>query len=128
MVKFIGKINRKKVNELYGSARAGICIYQPAENHYEAQPIKMFEFMAAGLPVIVSDFPLWKKIVEEAQCGICVNPQNAEEVREACKKFLLDTSSAQAMGQNGREAVSQQYNWDVEENKLVELYSLLGEK
>ena len=123
MVKFIGKINRKQVNELYGSARAGICIYQPAENHYEAQPIKMFEFMAAGLPVIVSDFSLWEKIVTDAQCGICVDPQNADDVREACKKLLSDTSSAQAMGQNGRKAVEKGYNWVVEENKLLNLYA-----
>lgn len=62
MVKYLGKISRKKVNELYGRSRAGIVIYQPAANHTESKPIKMFEYMAAGLPVIASDFPLWKKL------------------------------------------------------------------
>lgn len=53
------------MNGLYGRARCGFVLYQPAANHFEAQPIKMFEYMAAGLPFVASDFPLWKKIVDE---------------------------------------------------------------
>lgn len=126
MVKFIGRINRNQVNELYGSARAGICIYQPAENHFEAQPIKMFEFMAAGLPVVASNFPLWKRILEAAQCGVCVDPQDSAEVKKACETLLFNPSEAEAMGENGRRAVEQEFNWGVEEKKLLKLYEELG--
>ena len=56
MVKYVGKITRKEVNELYGRSRAGIVIYQPAANHNESQPIKLFEFMAAS--VSLRTFPL----------------------------------------------------------------------
>ena len=122
MIKYIGKIDRDQVNELYGTARAGIVIYQPADNHYEAQPIKMFEFMAAGLPVVASDFSLWKKIVEENQCGICVDPCDMAQVREACAYLLNNPETAQAMGRNGRKAVLEKYSWNSEEVKLVELY------
>ena len=125
MVKFIGKINRQEVNELYGSARAGMVIYQPADNHYDAQPIKMFEFMAAGLPVVASNFPLWKEIVEGNACGICVNPQDADEVRTACMNLLNDPKKAQEMGLRGREAVETKYSWMSEEKKLVDLYNTM---
>ena len=125
MVKFIGKISRKEVNELYGKARAGIVIYQPAANHMEAQPIKMFEFMAAGLPVVASNFPLWKRIIEGNQCGISVNPQNAAEVKKACETLLQNPDLAQKYGKNGKKAVDQKYNWNVEEKSLLRLYASL---
>ena len=122
MVKYIGKLSRKKVNELYGAARAGIVIYQPAENHYESQPIKMFEYMAAGLPVVASDFPLWKYILEEAGCGICVNPTNAAEVKAACETLLFNPERSQEMGIRGRNAVLKQYTWDTQAEELLRLY------
>ena len=125
MIRFIGRITRKEVNELYGSARAGIVIYQPAENHFEAQPIKLYEYMAAGLPVIASDFPLWKKIVEEAKCGICVNPEDPKAVRDACLEMLNNPEKAQEMGKAGRKTVIDKYSWEKEEKKLIALYKEL---
>lgn len=129
MVEYLGRISRKKVNALYGRSRAGIVIYQPAANHTESQPIKMFEFMAAGLPVIASDFPLWKKIIEDNHCGICVNPQNVHEVRAACKTLLEETALGEMMGHSGRKAVIQKYNWNYEKEKLINLYQeIIDEK
>ena len=125
MVKFIGRISRKGVNDLYGSARAGIVIYQPAENHYEAQPVKMFEYMAAGLPVIASNFPLWKKIIEETGCGICVDPKDPKAVRKACLDLINNPQKGEEMGRQGRQAVILKYSWDSEEKKLLDLYSEL---
>lgn len=126
MVRFIGRISRAEVNELYASARAGIVIYQPAENHYEAQPVKMFEYMAAGLPVIASNFPLWKRIIEETGCGICVDPQNRQAVRKACLDLLNDPVKGQEMGRLGRFAVVDRFCWMSEEKKLLELYADLS--
>ncbi len=125
MIKFIGKISRTEVNTLYGKARAGIVIYQPAANHMEAQPIKMFEFMAAGLPVIASDFPLWKDIVEGNKCGISVDPRDSEAVRAACMTLIGNPKKAQELGRNGKKAVDEKYNWTNEEKKLLKLYAEL---
>lgn len=122
MIKFIGKVDRKGVNELYGRARVGIVIYQPAKNHIDAQPIKMFEFMAAGLPVVASDFPLWREIVEGNKCGISVDPRNTKAVRAACLELLGSPRRAQELGRNGKTAVDEKYNWINEEKKLIELY------
>lgn len=124
-IKYLGKISRSEVNELYGRSRGGIVLYQPAENHYASQPIKMFEYMAAGLPVIASDFPHWRNIVEKTECGICVDPTDVEAVREACIKILSDPEYAQQMGKNGYDNVMRGYNWKVEEDKLLKLYGEL---
>ena len=125
MVRFIGKVDREKVNEIYGKSRAGIVIYQPAQNHMESQPIKMFEFMAAGLPVVASNFPLWKSIIEGSKCGICVDPTNIGEVRKACMELIENPDKAEEMGRRGRLAVLKQYSWFSEEKKLLSLYESL---
>lgn len=93
--------------------------YQPAPNHFSAQPIKMFEFMAAGLPVIASDFPLWKKIIEDSGCGICVNPTKSDEVRRACLKLVNNRELGKKMGLAGRKYVVEKYNWAVEEKSWL---------
>lgn len=121
-VKYLGRVSRKEVNELYGNSRVGIVLYQPAKNHYESQPVKMFEYMAAGLPVVASDFPHWKDIVENTGCGICVNPTDANEVRKAIQELLSNAERAQKMGELGNEAAINGYNWNVEEKKLIALY------
>ena len=124
-VSHAGTISRKDVNLMYGNSVAGIVIYQPAPNHVRAQPIKMFEFMAAGLPVIASDFPLWKQIIEDSGCGICVNPTDVDEVRKACVKLLTHPDLCRKMGLAGRKCVEEKYNWVVEEKKLLKLYKSL---
>ena len=121
----LGRVSRERVNALYGSARAGIVIYQPAENHTEAQPIKVFEYMAAGLPVIASNFPLWKKLVEGNACGICVDPLDPEAVREAITKLLEDPEMGQKMGLCGRKLIEEGLSWSNEEKKLKALYDAL---
>ena len=123
MIKYIGQISREKVNELYGKSRLGLVLYQPAKNHYESQPVKLFEYMAAGLPFVCSDFPIWCEIAEG--CGICVNETDPDIVRSAIKLLLCDPQKAQEMGRNGRKKVLEKYNWDKEEKALLDLYNSL---
>ena len=125
MVKFIGQINRKQVNELYGSARAGIVIYQLFANSIDSHPNKLFEYMAAGLPVVASNLPHWIKIIESNNCGLIVDPKDPEAVRAACLELINNPQKAQELGRNGRNAVIQKFNWDVEEVKLLDLYKNL---
>lgn len=124
-IDYVGHLNRDGVNELYGSAVAGFCILLPAKNYYYSQPIKMYEYMAAGLPMIASDFPLWRNVVEENNCGICVNPTNVQAVRSACVELLSNPEKSEQMGRNGRKAVMEKYNWANEEKKLLALYETL---
>jgi glycosyltransferase involved in cell wall biosynthesis len=85
----------------------------------------MFEYMASSLPIIASDFPLWRSIIEKAQCGICVDPLDPYAISEAINWILSHPSEAHLMGQNGLRAVQEKYNWEQEEKKLLALYSTL---
>ncbi|MEW5825441.1 MAG: glycosyltransferase family 4 protein [Candidatus Bipolaricaulota bacterium] len=106
----------------------GLLLYQPARNHTEALPTKLFEYMAAGLPVIASDFPLWREIVEGAGAGLLVDPQDPQAIAAAIERLVEDPVLRQTMGENARKAAVEKYNWATEAEKLFALYrEVLGE-
>ncbi len=121
-VKELGYLNRAGVKEVLSRSMAGMVLFYPEPNHVNAQPNKMFEYMAAGIPVIASDFPLWKKIAEGSNCGICVDPLNANEIAHAIKWIMDNPERARRMGENGRRMVEEKYNWEQEEYKLKRIY------
>jgi glycosyltransferase involved in cell wall biosynthesis len=103
-------------------AIAGMVLYHPAPNHIESQPNKLFEYMAAGLPVIASNFPLWKEIIEGNHCGLTVDPLKPEEIADAIEYLIMHPEERRKMGENGRRAVKEKYNWEREGEKLLWLY------
>jgi len=121
-VKYYGFVGRTDVQKILKSVMVGIVTLHPTLNYYVSLPVKLFEYMAAGLPVVTSNFPLWKEIVEENRCGICVDPLNPEEIAEAIKYLLTHPKEAKVMGKKGRKAVLEKYNWDLEEKKLIKVY------
>lgn len=124
----LGFLSREQVRETLGRSVAGLVTFLPVPNHIEAQPNKMFEYMSAGLPVIASHFPLWREIVEGNECGICVDPLDPSAIAAAIDRLVEDPDLARRMGENGRRAVAERYNWGKEEEKLLALYrNLLSE-
>lgn len=120
---FIGVINRETINELYERAVVGLVLLLPKKNYVESLPIKMFEYMAAGIPFVASDFPLWVQIAKETKAGICVDVNNVRKVRETIRFLIDNREMAMEMGKNGRQMIEQKYNWIYSEQSLLELYS-----
>ena len=121
-VEFRGWLDRPGIARLLGEARAGLVVLRPEPNYVTAYPIKLFEYMSASLPVIASDFPLWRSIIEGARCGLVVDPQDPTATAAAIDWILAHPEEADAMGQRGREAVVTTHNWAAEENKLLAMY------
>ena len=121
-VEYRGVLERKQALAVMTECMIGMICYLPEPNHMQAYPNKLFEYMAAGLPVVASNFQLWREIVEDAQCGICVDPCSPAEIGFAIKRMLDDPEWCLRMGENGRRAVEEKYNWASEEKKLVGLY------
>ena len=120
-----GQLNRKEVAEVMAKSICGAVTFLPIPNHCNALPNKMFEYMSASLPVLCSDFSLWKDIIEGNECGVCVDSENPEAIAEGIKKIVDDIDGIRQMGQNGYEAIIQKYNWDKESIKLLDLYNNL---
>ncbi|WP_243465227.1 glycosyltransferase [Photorhabdus temperata] len=122
----VGFLNRTETKELLSKSIAGIVLFHPLPNHIDAQPNKMFEYMSAGIPVIASNFDLWKDIILENNCGICIDPLNPKEIANAIDYLSNNYNLAEEMGNNGLLAVNKKYNWDTEQNKLTKFYQQIG--
>jgi hypothetical protein len=121
----LGYIGREEIVHVLNRSKIGMVTLYPQENYLESLPIKLFEYMLAGLPVVASNFPLWKEIIESCDCGLTVDPKNPHEIAEAVQLILANEHRAEEMGLNGRKAVLSTYNWKVEEDKLVGVYNKL---
>jgi glycosyltransferase involved in cell wall biosynthesis len=121
-VQELGYLNRNQIAQTLAQSMGGLVVLHPIANYLDALPVKMFEYMCAGIPVIASNFPLWKKIIEENQCGICVDAVNPEEIASAITWIVDNPEQAHLMGQNGLRAVQEKYNWGNEEKKLCAFY------
>ena len=121
-VDYLDVLGREGVREVMARSRAGLVTLLPLPSYLDSLPIKMFEYMSAGLPVIASDFPLWRGIVQRHACGLCVDPSDPAAIAQAIREVLDDPAAAAAMGQAGREAVHAHYHWPRAEADLLALY------
>lgn len=117
-----GWLDRSAVRQILQDSVAGLVTLHPVINYLDALPVKMFEYMAAGVPVIASDFPLWKQIIEDSGCGLCVDPFDPSAIADAIDYLVCHPEMAEQMGRNGQQAVAEKYNWDIEKQKLLLLY------
>jgi len=121
-VDFVGRLDRAGVVDVLRKGRVGLVIDHPITNYVDAYSTKMFEYMACGLPFIASDFPLWVRIVEDADCGVTLDPYDTDAVAAALVRYLEDPELAARHGENGRQAILNRYNWDIEYAKLLACY------
>lgn len=127
-VKFFGKLTKDEVTEkVYNHSDIGVALY-----HYS--PLchgkvgnmsnnKLFEYLLMGMPVICTDFDLWRDVVEKTHSGICLNPSDADAIAKAIKYIQDHPEEAYQMGKNGQKAVLEKYNWDSQEALLLDVYN-----
>jgi glycosyltransferase involved in cell wall biosynthesis len=125
-VHFHGVLDLAHTYQLLRQVRAGLVCEHPIPTFTESMPVKIFEYMGAGLPVIASNFPLWRRLLDGVGCALFVDPTNVREIAEAVEYLLCNSSEAEAMGRRGQEAVANHFNWNTQSQKLVDLYNTLA--
>jgi glycosyltransferase involved in cell wall biosynthesis len=125
-VRHHGFVNQPATFQILRNVRAGLVLFHPEPNHFEAMPQKIFEYMGAGIPVIASDFPLWRRILDPVGCAIFVDPLSPAEISAAILRVLKNPAEAEQMGRLGQAAVLDRFNWGSEAVKLVDLYRQIG--
>jgi len=120
-------VEKEDIEDRYLSQQwlAGIALFPPTEHYMQKELTKFFEYMNVGLPIICSDFPLWKEFIEKHQCGIAVDPYNETEITEAIEYLRNNQDEAKMMGENGKRAVMAELNWNIEAQKLTDWYAAL---
>ena len=127
-VKFIPWVPYEEKERLSAQASMGIITYLPYANNTSCLPNKLFDYMLVGLPVIASDFPLYREVVEPNRCGLIVEPDRPQQIAEAMTYLIEHPQEARQMGENGRHAVLEQYNWEQESAKLLRIYETVLER
>ncbi len=124
-IDYRGWLARENLRQLLTEARIGLALFLPGPNHTDSYPNKLFEYMAAGIPVIASDFPLWREIVEKAGCGLLVDSLDPQAIAQAIQWLLEHPQEASAMGRKGVAAVATEFNWAKEAENLRQFYARL---
>ena len=120
-IKFLTWCSQEKVYQNLLHSDIAIACLLPIERFRKNIGLKIYEYMASYLPIIASNFPLWKKIIKGNHCGICVNPLNPKEIAKAIEYLIEHPDLAKTMGENGRKAILEKYNWENESKKLLEI-------
>ena len=107
-ITMIGKreyVDHSIIYKHYSDTDIGLALISSKE-HYENKLLtKFFEYMHNEIPIVISDYDAWKKLISDTNCGICVDPNNIKESVNAIEHLINNPSRAKQMGKNGRKDV-----------------------
>lgn len=121
---YVGWINRADITSFFEGCFCGLVLLKPYTNYLESSPNKLFEYMAMGLPVIASDFPVWRGLISPKDGVIFSSPENITEISEKICYLLRGSNTCEVLGKNGKSAILREFNWEVESEKLKGLYRI----
>ncbi|MDR1070091.1 MAG: glycosyltransferase family 4 protein [Gracilibacteraceae bacterium] len=127
-IRYLGRLPYAETPDLFRRAHIALVPLLATLNYTKAIPVKLIEYMAAGLPVVGSDFGYIRRIVSETRCGLLARPGDPADLARRICALIADPAEAAAAGQRGWEAFHARYCWEQEEIKLWRLYAeLIGE-
>jgi len=118
--KYLGLNPLEEVYSYMEAADIGISILYPVKNYVTGLPVKAFEYMACSLPMVMSDFPYWRKIFGE--CALFADAYNPRDITEKILYLLDNPDKAKRLGRRGRELIEEKYSWEMEQGKLLQIY------
>lgn len=111
--------------KLVARCHVGFAVLRKLPNYINSYPTKLFEYMGCGLPVITSNFPLYASVIEKWQCGLLVNPEDPVALASKVLQLMENDALAHQMGERGKQAVAEEFNWSNEEYALLNFYRML---
>lgn len=101
---------------------AGLAIFPPSPHYLQKELTKFFEYMAFGIPVICSDFPIWRSLIQDNGVGLCVDPNDVNSALDAIRYLFGHPNEAVEMGMRGKRLAFEKFNWNIESQKLLFFY------
>lgn len=121
----LGFLSRDSIKEMFLESKVGLVLLHPIVNYLDSLPVKMFEYMASGIPVLASNIPLWKEIIHSNNCGLTADPMNPKDISQKINMLIENDELSKRLGDNGKKAVLEKYNWSNEEKKMLGVYKYL---
>ncbi len=125
-VKYIGKLNLEEVYPYIKSSDIGLSLLYPAKNYLTSLPVKAFEYMACGKPMIMSNFDYWKEIFGDV--ALFCDPMDPKAIADCIQQLISQKEDADKMGKMGRELILEKFSWEAESLRLIAMYNQLLKK
>ena len=125
-IHFYGRLPLEEGYKMAKNMDIGMCLIWPMKNSIESYPTKLFEYMRCGLPIITSNFPLYREVIEENNCGVCIDPLNALELKKVLIAMHMDVEKSELMAKNGKKTVFEKYDWKSQTPILSKVYDTLS--
>jgi glycosyltransferase involved in cell wall biosynthesis len=123
---YLGFVKPDQVFEYLRLAAVGAVTLMARPNYLTSLPVKAFEFMASGLPMVMSNFPFWMQMF--GRCALFADPSDPSEIARAVDLLLSDRALGRRLGEAGKGMIAKEYNWESESEKLILLYEKLLER
>ncbi len=124
-VDYRGELPARDIPNALAGAAVGLCLLSAQPNYLTALPTKLFEYFAAGIPAVLSDFPFWGDIAQQSSAGIQVDPSDADAIYTAVSTLLADANKREILGKKARAYVMRNANWATEAATLKSFYKAL---
>lgn len=118
-VTMLGYMKPSQIGEYIQKSKVGVCTLHKIENFAYTTPVKSFEYLINGLPMIMTDFPFWKKFYQGT--SLFVDPKKSEEIAKAVETLMNDQKLYKTMSAAGVN-LALSHCWENEEKKLIDLY------
>jgi len=119
---YLGMLTESEVQEIYARANIGVILYNDVGQYGGATAVKVYEYMAAGMPVIMPDHGEWPEFNRKVQCGLNVKVNDSGAVAAAITWLVANPDQAKALGRNGRRYVLENYSWTSSLVALLRIY------
>ncbi|EUJ23147.1 glycosyl transferases group 1 family protein [Listeria grandensis FSL F6-0971] len=126
-VEWLGRLPYNEIWDHYGSAHVGLCLLHPIPNYMHSLATKIFEYMAAGLPILATNIPDWEALMAETDTGFTVDVWDGQAVADKAEQFIAKPALCKDFARHGRRAFETRYNWTTEAGKLIHIYSELND-
>ena len=124
-VDYLGVVKHESIPGHLSGGLAGMVTLLPTPNHELSWPIKLFEYLAAGLPVVASDFHEWRRLVEGSACALFVNPESPVAIANSVILLADSPERCKEMGVAGRKLVLEKFTWESQVSGLESVYQAL---
>ena len=126
-ITLVPNVPAPEIMDILNQARIGLLVNLRVPKQEKALPTRLFEYMAAGLPVVASDLPLIVHYVSDANCGLLAKPEDPQSFSSAIARLLDDEKMAMNMGRSGQHAFIDRFSWESQIPGLLSFYDkILG--
>lgn len=125
-VDLLGWREHTSLPELYASSDIGLLPFLPGRHVKITLANKLFDYMAAGLPIVAADLTPMRRVLNETGAGLLFTPGDSNSLASAVVGLLRDRAARQRLAENGRRAALDKYNWREDEKRLLEVFEPAG--